>query len=163
VNGVGRQGGSIFWKIAVVVTGAALLGSILIPLRTQQHAEELLRTTRLHLIDLYLAEQFFFEGRQYYTSDAESLISYLNNVRSLRIDTVEVRWYAASDTVRETDMWKVVMPRQRIRDPYVSPVDSSAYLLIVKNDGVSITVKDPNGNGRIEDGRASWLEGRKVR
>ncbi len=148
----------------VVVFGAALLATILIPLEQREEREMLRRTTYLHLIDLYLAEQFFFEGRQYYTSDPESLLSYVNNVRSMRIDTVDVgTWYAPGDTIRETNLWKIVGPRDRVRSMYVSPIDSSRYLLIVKDNGTSITIKDPNGIAEIRDGQASWLEGRRTR
>lgn len=148
----------------VVVFGAALLATILIPLEQREEREMLRRTTYLHLIDLYLAEQFFFEARQYYTSDPESLLSYINNVRSMRIDTVDVgTYYALGDTIKETNLWKIVEPRERIRSVYVSPIDSSRYLLIVKDGGTSITIKDPNGIGEIRDGQASWLEGRRTR
>ncbi len=153
--------GSVFWKLMVLVFLAALVATIIIPQR--QRAEELARIqlTRQHLIDLYLAERFFFEGRQYYTSDPESLLSYVNNVRSMRVDTLEIGTvYARGDSIAPTDEWKIVGPRPRITRMYVSPVDSSSYMLIVKNDGVSITVKDRNGLGRIEDGTADWLEGR---
>ncbi len=155
------QGGSLFWKLIVVVFLAALAATILIPQRRKAEAEERMLLTRLHLIDLYLAERFFFEGRQYYTSYPESLLSYINNVRSMRIDTLDIGViYAMGDSIAPTDEWKIIGPRPRISRMYVSPIDSSAYLLIVKNEGVSITVKDRHGIGRIEDGLASWLEGR---
>lgn len=147
----------------VLVFIAALGASIIIPLRKKLTEEEHMKLTRLHLVDIYLAEKFFFEGRQYYTSDPESLLSYINNVRSMRIDTVSIgTYYAEGDTIKETDRWKIVGPRDRIMRMYVSPVDSSNYLLIVRQDGVSITVKDIHGIGRIEDGDASWLSGRKT-
>ena len=157
-----NEGGSLFWKLMVVVFLAALVATIIIPQRQRAEAAEKIQITRQHLIDLYLAERFFFEGRQYYTSDPESLLSYVNNVRSMRIDTLEIGMvYAAGDSIEPTDLWKIVGPRPRISRIYVSPIDSSAYMLIVKNEGVSITVKDRWGIGRIEDGSADWLEGRQ--
>lgn len=160
-----RQGGSLFWKIAVVVSAAGLLGTIVLPLRQRQHIQTLRKTTHLHLIDLYLAEKFFYDARQTFTSDPESLLSYLNYARSVLVDTVDIgRYYVVGDTtLRDIDMWKIVGPRSRIRQVYRSPSDSSAYLLVVRGDGQSIVLKDPFGFGRIEDGRASWMEGRKVR
>ncbi len=164
MNRIFHQGGSIFWKFMMLVFTAALLATIFIPMRQRKIEEQRVLLTRLHLVDIYLAEKFFFEGRQYYTSDSDSLLSYINNVRSMRVDTVSTplgTYYALGDSIRETDLWKIVEPRQRIRRFYVSPVDSSDYLLIVKNEGISITVKDRHGIGRIEDGEASWLHGRK--
>jgi hypothetical protein len=116
--------------------------------------------------DLYLAERFYFQGREYYTPDIDSLVSYINNVRLGLVDTVGIAWYAPTDTtVRATDMWKMVGPRDRLplgqlRQVYKSPVDSTDYLLIVRDNGVSITVKDKHGHARIENGTASWLDRR---
>ncbi len=161
MNRILREGGSIFWRVLIVLFAIALLATVIIPQRKMKQDEFNQKLTRLHLVDLYLAEQFFFQGRQYYTSDIDSLLSYINNVRSLRIDTVGVDYYAVADTIRSTDMWRIVAPRERIRSPYVSPVDSSSYIIIVKENGVSVTIKDRHGLGRIENGEADWLEGRK--
>ena len=132
-------------------------------LRLQEEQEKI---THLHLVDLWLAEYFYFQGRQRYTDSMDSLLSYINNVRQLRVDTVSVTVYQPGDSIRATDMWRIVEPRERIplgliKSYYVSPVDSSAYILVVKDDGISCVVKDRNGFGRIENGAADWLEGRK--
>ncbi len=164
MNRILQQGGSVLWKFMVLVFIAALLATILIPLKRKKLEEHQMLLTRLHLVDIYLAERFFFEGRQYYTSDPDSLLRYINYVRSIKIDTVSTPlgiYYAEGDSIRETDLWKIVEPRERIYSFYVSPVDFSDYLLIVREDGISITVKDRHGIGRIEDGEASWLQGRK--
>ncbi len=160
------QGGSLFWKLIILVFAAALAATIFIPMKQRAETEFQIKLTRLHLIDLSLAEEFYFSGRQYYTADMESLASYINNVRSMRIDTVDIGiYYAAADTIKATHLWKIVGPRERLPHnqmltTYRSPIDSSAYLLIVRDDGISITVKDQHGIGRIENKRASWLEGR---
>ena len=162
-----REGGSILWKLLIIVFTVALLATVLLPLRQLKEEERREKLTRLHLIDLYLAETFYFEGRQRYTDQMDSLLSYINNVRQLRIDTVAVgTYYLPSDSIRATDEWRIVGPRERlpmglIKSVYVSPVDSSAYILVVKDDGISIVVKDRNGYGRIENGSADWLESRK--
>lgn|GEM_PF-1595511 len=164
MNRIFHQGGSILWKLLLLVFVVALSATIYFPWRQRKIEEHQILLTRLHLVDIFLAEKFFFEGRQYYTSDRDSLLSYINNVRSMRIDTVSTPvgvYYAMGDSIRETELWKIVGPRDRIRRFYVSPVDSSDYMLIVKNEGISITVKDRHGIGRIEDGEASWLHGRK--
>jgi hypothetical protein len=141
---------------------AALAATIFIPMKQRAEEEHQIKLTRLHLIDLALAEEFYFAGRQYYTADMESLASYINNVRTMRIDTVDIGvYYAAGDTIKTTHMWKIVGPRDRlpqnqILTTYRSPVDSSAYLLIVRDEGISITVKDQHGIGRIENKDASW-------
>ena len=160
------QGGSLFWKLIILVFTVALAATIFIPMKQRAETEFQIKLTRLHLVDLALAEQFYFDGRQYYTADLESLASYINNVRSMRIDTVDIGvYYAPSDTIKATNMWKIVGPRERlphnqILTTYRSPIDSSTYLMIVRDDGISITVKDQHGIGRIEDQRASWLEDR---
>lgn len=162
MNRVANQGGSLFWKLAVVVFAAALAATIIIPQRERAEQDYIVKLTRMHLVDLFLAEEFYFQGRQYYASDPESLLSYINNVRSMRVDTVGIAYYAVGDTtIRDTDLWKIVEPRERlphnqILSTYISPVDSSTYLLIVKDDGISIIVKDRHGIGRIENGEASW-------
>lgn len=166
MNRIFNQSGSIFWKFLLVVFIVGLGATIYIPMQQRKQEEELMLLTRMHLVDIYLAEQFFFEGRQYYTSDPDSLLSYINNVRAMKIDSVTnpiglTNVYALGDTVRDTDLWKIMQPRSRIRRIYVSPIDSSDYMLIVKNEGISITVKDRHGIGRIEDGEVSWLQGRK--
>lgn len=166
MNRIFNQSGSIFWKFLLVVFIVGLGATIYIPMQQRKQEEELMLLTRMHLVDIYLAEQFFFEGRQYYTSDPDSLLSYINNVRAMKIDSVTnpiglINVYALGDTVRDTDLWKIMQPRSRIRRIYVSPIDSSDYMLIVKNEGISITVKDRHGIGRIEDGEVSWLQGRK--
>jgi hypothetical protein len=166
VNRIFNQSGTILWKFLLLVFIVGLGATIYIPMKQRKLEEEQMLVTRMHLVDIYLAEKFFFEGRQYYTSDPDSLLSYINNVRAMKIDTATnpiglMNAYALGDTVRETDLWKIIDPRQRIRRFYVSPVDSSDYMLIVKNEGISITVKDRHGIGRIEDGEASWLQGRK--
>lgn len=161
-----NQNGSILWKCLMLVFIVGLGATIYFPMKQRNHAVEQMLLTRMHLVDIYLAEKFFFEGRQYYTSDPESLLSYINNVRAMKIDSVStpiglMNAYALGDTVRDIDLWKIMQPRSRIRNIYVSPIDSSDYLLIVKNEGISITVKDRHGIGRIEDGEVSWLQGRK--
>ena len=159
-----NQRGTILWKVVIVVMIGALAATIFIPMKQRAETEHQIKLTRLHLVDLYLAERFFFEGRQYFTADIESLASYINNVRAMLIDTVDIGTkYTVNDTtLKETHMWKIVEPRERIPQSqilstYRSPVDSSSYLLIVRDDGVSITVKDRHGIGRIENGEASWL------
>lgn len=160
------QGGSLFWKLIILALTAALAATIFIPMKQQAETDFQVKLTRLHLVDIYLAEKFYFDGRQYYTADMESLASYINNVRTMRIDTVDIGiYYAAGDSIKMTHLWKIVGPRERlphsqILTTYHSPIDSSAYLLIVRDDGISITVKDQHGIGRIENGEASWLEGR---
>ena len=161
------QGGSLFWKLMILVFTVALAATIFIPMKQRAESELHIKLTRLHLVDLALAEEFYFQGRQYYTADMDSLASYINNVRAMLIDTVDIgSYYAVTDTtLKPTQMWKIVGPRERIpqsrmTSTYRSPVDSSAYLLIVRDDGISITVKDQHGIGRIENRRASWLEGR---
>ncbi len=166
MNRIFNQSGSIFWKFLLLVFIVGLGATIYIPMQQRKQEEELILLTRMHLVDIYLAEKFFFEGRQYYTSDPDSLLSYINNVRAMKIDSVTnpiglMNAYALGDTVRDTDLWKIMQPRSRIRRIYVSPIDSSDYMLIVKNEGISITVKDRHGIGRIEDGEVSWLQGRK--
>ena len=166
MNRIFNQSGSIFWKFLLVVFIVGLGATIYIPMQQRKQEEEQMLLTRMHLVDIYLAEQFFFEGRQYYTSDPDSLLSYINNVRAMKIDSVTnpiglMNVYALGDTVRDTDLWKIMQPRSRIRRIYVSPIDSSDYMLIVKNEGISITVKDRHGIGRIEDGEVSWLQGQK--
>jgi len=159
------QGGSLFWKLIILVFVAALAATIFIPMKQRAETDFQIKMTRLHLIDLALAEEFYFAGRQYYTADMESLASYINNVRTMRIDTVDIAYYAAGDTIKPTHMWKIVqarerLPQRQILNTYRSPIDSSAYLLIVRDEGISITVKDQHGIGRIENQSASWLEGR---
>lgn len=152
------------WKFLLLFFVVALSATIYFPWRQRRIEENQILLTRLHLVDIYLAERFFFEGRQYYTSDPDSLLGYINNVRSVRVDTVSTPigvYYALGDSIRETELWKIVEPRERVRRFYVSPVDSSDYMLIVRNEGISITVKDRHGIGRIEDGEADWLQGRK--
>jgi hypothetical protein len=167
VSRVFRQGGSVLWKILIVVFLFALAASVYLPWKDMREVEYHRRLTQLQLVDLYLAEKFYFQGRERYTPELDSLLSYINNVRLGLVDTVGIAWYAPTDTtVRATDMWKMVGPRERlplnsIRRIYISPVDSTGYLLIVKDDGVSITVKDRFGFGRIENGTASWLERRR--
>jgi len=150
----------------MVVFLVGLGATIYIPMQQRRLEEEQMLLTRMHLVDIYLAEKFFFEGRQYYTADPESLLSYINNVRAMKIDSVSnpiglMNVYALGDTVRDTDLWKIMQPRSRIGRFYISPIDSSDYMLIVRNEGISITVKDRHGIGRIEDGEVSWLQGRK--
>ena len=143
-----RQGGSVLWKILIIVFLVALAATVYLPWRDMREVEYQRRLTQLQLVDLYLAEVFYFQGRARYTSEMDSLLSYINNVRLGLVDTVGIAWYAPTDTtVRATDLWKMVLPRDRlplgaIGRVYVSPVDSTSYLLIVKDDGVSITVKD---------------------
>jgi hypothetical protein len=146
--------------LLLLIFTAALVAIIILPWRQRKTEEEQMLVTRMHLVDIYLAEVFFFQGRQYYTNDPDSLLSYINVVRSMRVDTVSTPlgiYYSLGDTIRETELWKIVEPRPRVNRFYVSPIDSSDYVLIVKNDGISITVKDRHGIGRIEDGDASWL------
>ena len=164
MTSVARQGGSIFWKVTVAVFAVALVATIYFPYQQRKQEEHLRKLSRLHLVDIYLAQEFFRDARGYYTSDPESLIGYINNVRSMRIDTLDIgRYHAAHDSIRETDLWKIVEPRERIFRFYHSPVDSSRYVMIVRREGQSIIVRDPHGHGRIEDGVASWLEGRRKR
>jgi len=158
-----NQRGTILWKLVIVVLIGALAATIFIPMKQRAETEHQIKLTRLHLIDLTLAERFFFDGRQYYTADMESLASYINNVRGMLIDTVDIgTYYTLNDTtLKATHMWKIVGPRERIPQnqiltTYRSPVDSSSYLLIVRDDGISLTVKDQHGIGRIENGEASW-------
>ena len=150
MNWIHHQGGSILWKFLLLVFVVALSATIYFPWRQRRIEESQILLTRLHLVDIYLAERFFFEGRQYYTSDPDSLLSYINNVRSMRIDTVSTPigvYYALGDSIRETELWKIVEPRERVRRFYISPIDSSDYMLIVRNEGISITVKDRHGIG----------------
>ena len=166
MNRILNQNGSIFWKFLLLVFIVGLGVTIYVPMKQRKQEVEHMLLTRMHLVDIYLAEKFFFEGRQYYTSDPESLLSYINNVRAMKIDSVTnpiglMNAYALGDTIRGADLWKIMQPRSRIRRFYVSPIDSSDYMLIVKNEGISITVKDRHGIGRIEDGEVSWLQGRK--
>ncbi|MFC1628752.1 hypothetical protein ACFL3H_06520 [Gemmatimonadota bacterium] len=160
------QGGSLFWKLIILVFTAALAATIFVPMKQRAETDYQIKMTRLHLIDLFLAEEFYFAGRQYYTADMESLTSYINTVRTMRIDTVDIAYYAAGDSIKPTYEWKIVGPRERLPQSqvlttYRSPIDSSAYLLIVRDDGISITVKDQHGIGRIENRDASWLQGRR--
>jgi hypothetical protein len=159
-----NQRGTILWKVVILVLIGALAATIFIPMKQRAETERQIKLTRLHLVDLVLAEEFFFAGRQYYTSDMESLASYINNVRTMLVDTVDIgAIYTVNDTsLQPTQMWKIVGPRERIPQnqilsTYRSPVDSSSYLLIVKDDGISLTVKDQHGIGRIENKEASWL------
>jgi hypothetical protein len=154
------------WRLLIVAFLVALVATVFIPLKELKLQEEQEKITRLHLVDLWLAEYFYFQGRQRYTDSVDSLLSYINNVRQMRIDTVSVTAIAPSDSIRPTDEWRIVGPRERIplgliKDYYVSPVDFSAYVLVVKDDGISCVIKDRNGFGRIENGVADWLEGRK--
>ncbi len=162
-----NQRGTILWKVVIVVLIGALAATIFIPMKQRAETDYQIKLTRLHLVDLILAEKFFFDGRQYYTADLESLASYINNVRIMLVDTVDIgAIYAVNDTtLKLTHMWKMVGPRERIPQnqiltTYRSPVDSSSYLLIVRDDGISITVKDRHGIGRIENNEASWLSRR---
>jgi len=166
VSRVFRQGGSVLWRILIIAFFAALAATIYLPFQERQQEEFERRLTQLQVTDLYLAEKFYFQGREHYTPDMDSLLSYINNVRLGLVDTVGIAWWAPTDTtVRTNDMWKMVGPRDRLAlsrllTTYLSPVDSSAYLLIVRDDGVSITVKDQHGHARIENGTASWLDRR---
>jgi len=166
VSRICREGGSIVWRLLIVVFLAALIATVFIPLKELKELEEQEKVTRLHLVDLWLAEYFYFQGRQRYTDSMDSLLSYINNVRQMRVDTVSVAAIPPGDSIRATDEWRIVGPRERIplgliKEFYVSPVDSSAYILVVKDDGISCVIKDRNGLGRIENGSADWLEGRK--
>jgi len=158
VNRISDQGGSVFWKLILLVFFAALMATILIPQRRMREEIQMQRQTRLELIDIYLAEKYFFEGRQRYTDSPDSLLGYLNTVRRMQVDTVGLIAYALGDSIRETDRWRIVDPREPVRSFYRCPIDSSDYLLIVRENGLSITVKDRNGIGRIQDGKASWQE-----
>jgi hypothetical protein len=158
VNRISDQGGSVFWKFILFVSFAALMATIIIPQRRMKEEIQMQKQTRLELIDIYLAEKYFFEGRQRYTDSPDSLMSYINTVRRMRVDTVGILAYAPGDSIRETDYWRIVYPREPVRSFYRSPIDSSDYLLIVRENGLSITVKDRKGIGRIQDGRASWQE-----
>ncbi len=155
---ISHQGGSVFWKLMLVVFFGALMATILIPQRQMREEQQKIMQTRLELIDIFMAEKYFFEGRQRYTDSPDSLVNYLNTVRRMRIDTVGILAYAPGDSVRETDYWRIVMPREPVREFYRSPIDSTDYLLIVRENGLSITVKDRSGVGRIKDGTASWQE-----
>jgi hypothetical protein len=158
VNRVSDQGGSVFWKLILFVFFVALMATILIPQRRMREEVQMQKQTRLEIIDIYLAEKFFFEGRQRYTDSPDSLLGYLNAVRRMKVDTVGILAYALGDSIRETDVWRIVYPREPVRSFYRCPIDSSDYLIIVRENGLSITVKDRKGIGRIQDGRASWQE-----
>ena len=65
MNRIFNQSGSIFWKFLLLVFIVGLGATIYIPMQQRKQEEEIMLLTRMHLVDIYLAEKFFFEGRQY--------------------------------------------------------------------------------------------------
>ena len=131
MNWIHHQGGSILWKFLFLVFIVALSATIYFPWRQRKIEENQILQTRLHLVDIYMAERFFFEGRQYYTSDPDSLLSYINNVRSMRIDTVSTPigvYYALGDSIRESELWQTVEPREPNAVPVKTVPSSRASL-----------------------------------
>jgi Tfp pilus assembly protein PilE len=71
------EGGSIFWRLLIIILSAAVVLSVLIPQLNQRREEAEIAQCRQHMTEIAEAQEIYLETQGYYSGQLDSLLALL--------------------------------------------------------------------------------------